>query len=287
MVNLSQEIKSARGKSDGSRVKDKPSRSGRVLKTLAVLGGVLWGVYQYQPQRYDFIPRQLPASNPWTDPDSDRLFSPGVRVTIVSAHPDDAEFYIGGLLTRLAKSGAVLSLVVATDGDKGYYPFEDAARNLAVRRDEQEAAAKMWNAEEVVYLGYPDGRFDVTGQSVADIARELRRLQPEYILAFDGDYPPRLSHGDHRNAGAATERAVKQSGVGKWLLRYSTIAPNFAFDVTDSWQSKLEALAVHKSQFSGGKMNFISNMLAGIATRDGALINTRYAEGVRCTRLVR
>ncbi len=284
---MSEEVKPDAISADESKAIDKPSRSGRVLKTLAVLGGVLWGVYQYQPQRYDFIPRQLPASNPWTDPDSERLFSPGVRVTIVTAHPDDAEFYIGGLLTRLAKSGAILSLVVATDGDKGYYPFEDAARNRAVRRDEQEAAAKLWNAEEVVYLGYPDGRFDVSAQSVSDIAAELRRLQPDYIFAFDGDFPPRLSHGDHRNAGTATERAVKQTGVGRWLLRYSTIAPNFAFDVTNAWQRKLEVLAVHKSQFAGGKLNFVSNLIAGSATRDGALINTRYAEGVRCTRLAR
>ena len=141
-------------------------------------------IYEYQPQRYDFIARIPPANNPWTDPDSAQLFRAGANVLIVTAHPDDAEFYIGGLLTRLGAVGAKLTIVVCTDGDKGYYPFEDWQRNRRVRQQEQRDAAKLWNAQEVEFLSYPDGRLFANSDVVMRIAAIMQRVQPEYILGF-------------------------------------------------------------------------------------------------------
>jgi LmbE family N-acetylglucosaminyl deacetylase len=257
----------------------------RTAWTLATLGAALVGLYEYQPQRYDLFPRALPAVNPQIDPDSVHLFSAGARVVIITAHPDDAEFYLGGILTKLGQTGAHLSLIVCTDGDKGYYPFEDAARNRRVRRQEQRTAAEMWNAAEVDFLGYPDGRLFATPEVVSALADRLRRLRPDYVLAFDPDYPPRLSHRDHRNSGEAAARAVKTAGVGTWLLRFSTRAPNYAVDVTAEWPRKEELLRVHSSQFNGDRLRLIYGIVARSAAEYGALTHTRYAEGFRCTHL--
>src|SRR5579862_2205383 len=146
-TNLSMSTDTGRNRRDSKRTWAR--RSGWAAVAL-VIGAA--GLYEYQPQRYDLFPRPAPTMNPWTDPDSARLFAPGARVTIVTAHPDDAEFYIGGLLTRLAASGAHLSLIVTTDGDKGYYPFENAAENRRIRRLEQTEAARQWQAESVSFL---------------------------------------------------------------------------------------------------------------------------------------
>jgi LmbE family N-acetylglucosaminyl deacetylase len=269
-------VETRRGKRRGLR---------RAGWTLATVAAALIGIYEYQPQRYDLFPRTPPAVNPWTDPDSARLFSPQARVAIITAHPDDAEFYLGGTLTRLGQAGAQLHLIVCTDGDKGYYPFEDAERNRRVRRQEQQTAAKMWQAADVEFLGYPDGRLFANPDVVSTLADRLRRLQPEYVLAFDVDYPPRLSHRDHRNSGEAAERAIREAGVGDWLLRFSTRAPNYAVDVTAEWPRKEELLRVHASQFSGDRLKLIDSIVAGSAAQYGALIHTRYAEGFRCSRL--
>ena len=157
----------------------------RGLGALAILGGVLAAVYEYQPQRYDVVPRTLPQNNAWTDPDSANLFHAGTKILVVTAHPDDAEFYIGGLLSHLGASGAQITLVVCTDGDKGYYPFEDWQRNRRVRQQEQRDAAKIWNALDVEFLSYPDGRLFANPDVIARLAAIMQRVQPEYILAFD------------------------------------------------------------------------------------------------------
>ena len=265
------------------------SRKARLLRrglgTLAVLGGVLVALYEYQPQRYDFVPRALPQNNAWTDPDSAKLFQTGTKILVVTAHPDDAEFYIGGLLSKLGTAGAEITLVVCTDGDKGYYPFEDWQRNRRVRQQEQRDAAKIWNAADVEFLSYPDGRLFANPDVVERIAAVIKRVQPEYVVAFDTEYPPRLSHRDHRNAGEAAERAVQQSHSAKWLLRFSTLAPNFAVDVTPQWPVKRELLAVHKSQFYGGKLARIEGFVRHSTEDYGKLLHVQYAEGLRCTRL--
>ena len=267
----------------------KESRRRRLLKrsgkTLAVVSGLLWGMYEYQPMRYDFIARTPPTQNAWTDPDSAHLFSPGANVVIVTAHPDDTEFYLGGLLTKLAASGAKLTLIVCTDGDKGYYLWEDAARNRRIRQQEQRDAARQWNAQEILFLSYPDGRLFANPDVVDKIAAILKRVQPDYILAFDYGYSKRLNHRDHRNAGDAAEKAVHQAGVGQWLLRFNTLAPNFAVDVTNEWPRKRELLTIHKSQFNGKRLTQVEGIVTHSAESDGRLLGVRYAEGLRCTRL--
>jgi len=250
-----------------------------------LIGAAICGLYLWQPLRYDLISPTPPRPHPWTDPDSERLFRPGTRVTVVTAHPDDSEFYIAGLLTRLARSGARLSLIVATDGDKGYYPFGDPGALRAIRRREQDEAARRWKASEVVYLGYPDGRLRHTRELVARIAGALRRLRPEYVLVLDAAYPPRLSHRDHRRAGAAAEEAARQTETTAWLLRFSTTAPNFAFDVTDLWEERMALLGVHASQFHGARLRRVTGIITRNAGRDGRLLGVRHAEGLRCMRL--
>ena len=203
------------------------------------------------------------------------------------AHPDDPEFYVAGLLTRLAASGARLSLIVATDGDKGYYPFGDSGALRRTRRREQDAAAAGWNAREVVYLGYPDGRLPESPEVVAAIVRELRRLRPEYVLLLDGRYPPRLTHRDHRRAGRMAAEAARQAGASRWLLHCSTGAPNFAVDVTGQWDRRWELLRIHRSQFRGRRLRRVQDLITRNAISDGRLLGVRYAEGLRCVPLRR
>lgn len=247
--------------------------------------GALWGFYVWQPWEFDLIPRRLPNPNPPVDPEPGRLFAKGTKVLLITAHPDDSEFYVGGTLVQLGRAGAEITQVVVTDGDKAYYPFEDYEQNRRVRRAEQDEASKRWNVRELVYLGYPDGRLRVTDRLVADLVAVMERVRPEYVLAFDGAYPPRFSHQDHRRAGEAAERAAAQYGKARWLMRFSTLAPNYVRDITDDWTTKSELLAVHESQFHGERLERVRGLVASRAEEDGERVGVPLGEGFRCSRL--
>lgn len=227
-----------------------------------------------------------------------KAFPKGTRVTLVAAHPDDPEFYMGATLPEIRDAGAVLSLVVVTDGDKGYYPFEDADTNRRVRRDEQTEAARQWGAKDVLYLGFPDGRVH-SGDALNTSVREaLERLRPEVILSFDDLYPPRRHHADHARTGEAVAAILPSLKGVRAIGRFSTQAPNRVYDATKRWAEKLQLMRVHKSQFDtkrtglfdrligrGGDdpFAFISNLVEGMARDEGARIKVPLGESLRWT----
>src|SRR2546430_2743259 len=131
---------------------------------------VFFGVYFLQPYRYDVFPRPAPNAGSLIDPDSSLLFQKGTKVTVITAHPDDSEFYIGGLLDKLSRSGAELNLIICTRGDKIYNPLIDHVKTANIRSAEQIEAAEMWRASGIAFLSGHDGRLPADNATVEDIA---------------------------------------------------------------------------------------------------------------------
>ncbi len=122
-------------------------------------------------------------------------------------HPDDAEFYAGGLLAKLASEGARVYIVVATDGRRGSFEA-DSDTLIAARAEEMRRAAAALGAEPPILLGYPDME-SWTRCLRASCARSLSgpsgELRPDVVVAED-PYAPFEPHPDHRAvAWAATE----------------------------------------------------------------------------------
>ncbi|MBC8064669.1 MAG: PIG-L family deacetylase [Chlorobia bacterium] len=263
----------------------KRKRKRRRIIVYGTLIALIWGFWLWQPWEYDFIMRAQPHPHPKVDPDSSSLFAKGTKVLIVTAHPDDSEFYVGGTLAKLRDAGAEIWQVIITEGDKSYYgPFTDAAKNREVRRKEALEAARSWGGKNLVILGYPDGRLKNSERLVQRLQVEFEKFQPDYVLAFDYDYPPRMSHKDHRIAGQAVSIAVEKATSVKWLMRFSTAYPNYVVDISDYWPEKETMLKIHKSQF-GGKEDRIVNMVEDRAVTDGEVIGTTYGEGFRVIKL--
>jgi len=247
---------------------------------------ILYFAWWYQPYEFDIIPRKIPNPDPMVDPDSDHLFQRGTKVLVVTAHPDDSEFFIGGLLSKLKNTGAELHQVICTDGDKGYYLFfTNASQNRITRRQEATEASNAWNAQSLKFLGYPDRWLHNKEDVVAKVAEEIQRVKPEYILAFDGDFPPRASHQDHRRSGDIAKIAAERTHVAKWLLLFSTIAPNYVEDIGDFWEDQKKLLQIHKSQYFGKHLEGVENMIQYNAEKDGGIVGYEMGEGLRCIKL--
>jgi LmbE family N-acetylglucosaminyl deacetylase len=179
-------------------------------------------------------------------PGADRLTrdrpTPAVALAI-GAHPDDVEFGCGATLAKWAAAGCVVHHLVCTDGSKGTWdPAADVAALVAIRQDEQRAAAKALGA---------------TGT----VAEVIRRVRPDVVLGHDPWKRYRL-HPDHRAAGFLTCDGIvaardphffPEQGLAAHrpsaLLLWEADEVSHVEDVTGFVDTKLAALEAHASQF--------------------------------------
>jgi LmbE family N-acetylglucosaminyl deacetylase len=85
------------------------------------------------------------------------------RVMGIFAHPDDPEFFCGGTFARWAAEGKQITFVLATSGDKGWQDANITPEQLiAIREDEERAAAAKLGVQDVVFLRFTDGELEPT-----------------------------------------------------------------------------------------------------------------------------
>ena len=194
------------------------------------------------------------------------------RVMVITAHPDDAEFTVGGTVARWAREGKTVIYMICTDGSRGSNDPKVRPEHLvAIRRAEQEAAARILGVEEIVFLGYEDGSLEPTLALRRDLTREIRRYRPDIVVCPDptvryyGD--SYLNHPDHRAAGDAALDAVFPSARTRYIfpellaeglephkvrevLIRGALSPNLWVDISDTIELKIAALKKHESQVS-------------------------------------
>src|SRR5436305_13163493 len=128
------------------------------------------------------------------------------------AHPDDVDFGAAGTIAQLTDAGVEVTYCIITDGDAGGFdPAVPRTQIGAIRRAEQTAAAKEVGVTDVRFLGYPDGRLEVSFDLRRDIARVIREVRPQRVVCQS---PQRnmvripASHPDHLASGEASLCAI-------------------------------------------------------------------------------
>lgn len=190
---------------------------------------------------------------------------PPASALAIGAHPDDVEFGCGGLLAKWARAGCTVHHLVCTDGSKGTWDVDaDLPALVARRRDEQREAARRLAgaaAGEVRFLDRVDGELDSDVRTRQDVARVIREVRPEVVLAHDPWKRYRL-HPDHRHAGLLACEAIvaardphffPEHGLRHHrparLLLWEADEPDHVEDVSEVVGTKLHALEAHESQF--------------------------------------
>jgi LmbE family N-acetylglucosaminyl deacetylase len=193
------------------------------------------------------------------------------RVLCVLAHPDDVDFGSAGTIASWTAAGTEVTYCIVTDGDAGGFDETPREQMPALRRAEQQAAAATVGVTDVRFLGYPDGRLELTLDLRRDISRVIRQVRPHRVLTTSPErFWDRIgaSHPDHMTVGESTLRAVypdarnafafpellEDEGLGAWTVSEVWLGASpradHAVDVTDLYDQKLAALRCHVTQVS-------------------------------------
>ena len=209
---------------------------------------------------------------------------PVERALVVTAHPDDVDFGAGGTIALWTGQGTAVTYCICTNGDAGGFDLDVPRGEISgIRQAEQRAAAKELGVQDVVFLGYPDGRLTVTHELRRDISRVIRQVRPERLMIQS---PERnweriaASHPDHLAAGEAAIAAVYPDARNPfahlelaaegleawtvnevWVMGGTATGPDRFVDITDVFDRKLAALHAHVSQTA--HMDGLQEMLRG------------------------
>ena len=191
--------------------------------------------------------------------------APVERALVVVAHPDDLDFGAAGTIATWTDAGIEVSYCICTDGDAGGFdPDVPRSEIGGIRQAEQRAAAKELGVEDVVFLGYPDGRLTASIELRRDISRVIRQRRPQRLMMQS---PERnweriySSHPDHLAAEGLEAWTVEQV----WVMAGGGGPANHYVDVTDTFERKLSALRAHVSQ-TGHLGAELETMLRGWST---------------------
>ena len=220
--------------------------------------------------------------------------SPPVTVLAIAAHRDDAELTCGGTLVKAARQGHRTGILDLTQGEMG------TRGSAAERAAEAERAAAVLGLAHRENLALPDAGITNTPATRLELARVIRRLRPLIVIAPAP--PPFGRHPDHRLASELIRDACFVAGLAKTdptspphrprkvvhslAYREDQVKPTFVVDVTDEFETKMEAVRCYGSQFAeavqAGEVypngEHLYDIVRHQAAHYGSLIRRRYGE---------
>ncbi|MHB0958073.1 MAG: PIG-L deacetylase family protein [Pirellulaceae bacterium] len=184
-----------------------------------------------------------------------------LRLLIIGAHPDDAEFHAGGLATVYRRHGHRVTMISVTDGRSGHHRHPPGPLAEMRRRESQAAAAVIGATYET--WDYPDGALECTLDVRLRIIRAIRASAPDLVLT----HRPNDYHPDHRAVGQAVQDAsymvtvplvapdvpaLARDPVVAYLpdlfTRPYPLVPDVAMDIAGELETVVDMLACHQSQ---------------------------------------
>ena len=225
------------------------------------------------------------------------------RGMVIVAHADDAEFGCSGTVAKWCSEGWEVVYVLCTDGSKGSSDREITGEELSrIRRQEQVNAGKVLGLKDVVFLDYEDSMLEPSLELRRDIAREIRRHQPDIVVCM---YPMRnldggwgVGHPDHLAAGEAALSAIFPTArdhmtfpelldaglephkvAEAWIMGHPE--PDIWVDVTAHTDTAVKALVRHESQTDGRSEDDMRERMREWRRRQAVGKGMRYAEAFK------
>ncbi|GGZ17656.1 bacillithiol biosynthesis deacetylase BshB1 [Echinicola pacifica] len=225
-------------------------------------------------------------------------------ILVIAAHPDDAELSCSGTIAAHIAKGHKVGVLDLTKGEMGTRGTPET------RLQESAEASKILNLSARENLSFRDAFFVNDEAHQMEIVKIIRKYQPEIVLA--NAITDR--HPDHPKGSEVASQACFISGLRmvetdheglqqeawrpKYVYHYiqnNYIKPDFVFDISEFWETKLESIKAFKSQFydpnNQEPASFISSLeyfkfIEARAREFGHMINVQYGEGFTVEKMV-
>jgi len=184
------------------------------------------------------------------------------NVLVLSPHPDDDVFGLGGTIVRLIKNGAQVTVAYFCDGAGGI-PIENKNRDLRdlgvdfkkdkslieKRKVEAKEAGKILGIHSQVFFGYPDGELASGSAAVRALVDLINKVEP--VIIFTPSFLD--NHPDHRVTNEILMNALSEykyrDNVQIWAYEvWTPLYPNRLVPIKEVLEIKKEAVKKHQSQ---------------------------------------
>jgi bacillithiol biosynthesis deacetylase BshB1 len=217
-----------------------------------------------------------------------------VDLLAIAAHRDDVELTCGGTLAKAARAGHRVGIIDLTQGEMG------TRGDAKTRAGEAERAAKTLGVTLRLNAGMRDAHLENNETSRKQLVELIRRMKPRVvILPF-----PVGRHPDHRMASELGRDACYLAGLAKYepgkggeahrpfkllfalAYREDPVKPTFVVDISDVFETKMQAIRCYGSQFDGAKAagevyptgQDLYELIRVQSAHYGSLIRRRYGE---------
>jgi LmbE family N-acetylglucosaminyl deacetylase len=220
-----------------------------------------------------------------------------MNILAVGCHPDDLEIGCGGTLVRFARAGHRVSMCIVANGNMGHAVIQpDELRRI--RYTETQRAAAVLGAVEAVTLDVNDLEVDSNRpETVNKLVDFIRHAQPDLIIT----HPPEDYMRDHVEVSRLVFDASFSASVPHYVTPIPGVAkitplfymdtvgglnfiPTEYVDVTETVETKLQALACHESQIKWLRdhdgIDFL-DFVRSLAKFRGLQSNVAFAEGFK------
>jgi N,N'-diacetylchitobiose non-reducing end deacetylase len=211
---------------------------------------------------------------------------------VFQPHSDDAVWFAGGLLLKLAKAGKDVTLVTMTDGCLGSTDVSMTHERLVeIRHEEDQQAGEVMGIAKHLYLPFHDGELPHCGETTAAMVRIIRQEKPDAVLAPD-PWLTYEAHQDHLNCGWSAAESMIYCNLPLYLPElpahdvrfiafYLTSKPNQFVDISAENEARLAALSLFRSQFTPDTLEMATQYLNLKASELGSAHAMRLAEAFK------
>jgi N-acetylglucosamine malate deacetylase 1 len=185
-----------------------------------------------------------------------------LNILVIGAHPDDADYKVGGTAHKWIQKGHNVVLVSVTNGNAGHHELT-ATQLERTRREEARRAGEVIGAEYII-MDIDDGKLMPTFENRLKIIQLIREHRADIVIT----HRPWDYHPDHRYTGQLVldaaymvtvptivphiphlERNPMFLYMSDGFTQPSAFQPDVCVDIDDAVEKKMDMLHQHTSQF--------------------------------------